>query len=140
LAQKSLPVLNKVGTSMIWYTTFFYKYYRWLSSQSIYLLYFINKILVYTNFIFSKLLWISFYSNNLYIKKIPKQIPRFKKKKFFKPLTSYLINTGQSLSIVNIFYKTTLENFQELSKRTDEQKTTTIRLNFDKKFKNTFFC
>ncbi len=85
-------------------------------------------------------MWISFYSNNLYIKKIPKQIPRFKKKKFFKPLTSYLINTGQSLSIVNIFYKTTLENFQELSKRTDEQKTTTIRLNFDKKFKNTFFC
>jgi hypothetical protein len=42
--------------------------------------------------------------------------------------------TVRSLSIVNIFYKTTLENFQELSKRTDEKKTTTIRLNFDKKF------
>jgi hypothetical protein len=140
LAQKSLPVLNKVGTSMVWYTTFFYKYYKWLSSQSIYLLYFINKLFVYTDFIFSKLLWISFYSTNLYKKNLPTQRPFFKKKKFFKPLTCYIINTGRSLSIVNIFYKTTLENFQELSKRTDEKKKKTINLNFDKKFKNIFFC
>ncbi len=138
MAQKSLPILNKVGTSMVWYTTFFYKYYKWLSSQSIYLLYFLNKLIVYTEFIFSDLLWVYFYCTQLYKENLPKKKPFFKKNKFFKPVTSYVVNSGYSLLVVNLFYKTSLENFQELSKRTEKiKKNNPIKIN--NKLKNIFY-
>lgn len=38
------------------------------------------------------------------------------KVRFFKPVTAYLINIEESYLIFNIFYKTTLEAFQELNK------------------------
>ena len=93
-----------------------------MSSQSIYLLYFLNKLIVYTEFIFSDLLWVYFYCTQLYKENLPKKKPFFKKNKFFKPVTSYVVNSGYSLLVVNLFYKTSLENFQELSKRTEKIK------------------
>lgn len=140
MAQKSLPELNKVGTSMVWYTTFFYKYYKWLSSQNLYLLYFFNKLFVYIDFIFSKLYWLEFYGVNLYIVNKPKVKSFLRKHRFYRPLTSYLVNVGVQFSMINIYYKTTLETFQELnkSKNSEEIFIKTPKLVEDKLFK-TFY-
>lgn len=116
MAQKSLPILNKVGTSMVWYTTFFFKYYKWLSSQNTYLLYFFNKLYVYIDFIFSKLLWLTFYTTNLYYYKKSKVRNYLRRHRFYKPLTTYLINIGVKFLLVSIHYRTSLETFQELNK------------------------
>ena len=126
MAQKSLPILNKVGISMVWYTTFFYKYYKWLSSQYIYILYFFNKLFVYIDFLFSKLQWINFYSKNLYSVKKFKVRSYLRRHRFYKPLTSYLINIGLNFSLINIYYKTTLETFQELDKSSKEVSKVTV--------------
>lgn len=123
---------------MVWYTTFFYKYYKWLSSQSIYLLYFLNKLLVYTEFIFSDLLWVYFYSTQLYKEKLPKKTPFFKKIKFFKPVTSYIVNCGYSLVIINLFYNTSLENFQELNRRIEKKKKNNF-IKVENKLKSIFY-
>lgn len=121
MAQKSLPILNKVGVSMVWYTTFFYKYYKWLSSQYIYLIYFFNKLFVYIDFVFSKLQWLFFYSTHLYMVKKIRVKSYLRRHRFYKPLTSYLINLGNNFSLINIYYKTSLEAFQELSKSRKEE-------------------
>jgi hypothetical protein len=42
------------------------------------------------------------------------------KVRFFKPVTAYLINVEESYFIFNIFYKTTLEAFQELNKSNEK--------------------
>ncbi len=122
MAQKSLPILNKVGVSMLWYTTFFYKYYKWLAPQSLYLLYFFNKLYVYLDFIFSKFQWIPFYSETLYRRSKELVYVNLTKHRFHKPLTSYLINTGTNFSLINLYYSTTLETFQNISKSQTLQK------------------
>ena len=140
MAQKSLPILNKVGVSMLWYTTFFYKYYKWLSSQYLYLIYFLNKLFIYIDFIFSKLQWLTFYSTNLYInnKKSVKSI--LKKHRFYKPLTSYLINIGTKLSLINIYYATSLETLQELNKTHIKDGKHSVNSKFlDKNLSNIFY-
>ena len=89
-------------------------------------------------FIFSDLLWVYFYCTQLYKENLPKKKPFFKKNKFFKPVTSYVVNSGYSLLVVNLFYKTSLENFQELSKRTEKiKKNNPIKIN--NKLKNIFY-
>lgn len=112
MAQKSLPILNKVGTSMIWFTTFYYKHYKWLSSQTLYLLFFFNKLFVYLDYFFAKPLFTEkfhlIYKVNLKKKRKVKQSLI----KFFKPVTAYLIRTGNTYTIINLFYKNTLETFQ----------------------------
>lgn len=116
MAQKSLPILNKVNTSMIWYSTYYYKYYKWLSSQNLFLLYFFNKLFVYLDFFFLSCLWVSNYSSTLYYTAKPLNKIYKTKVRFFKPVTAYLINMEENYVIFNIFYKTTLEAFQELNK------------------------
>ena len=101
---------------MLWYTTFFYKYYKWLSSQYIYLVYFFNKLFIFIDIIFSKLQWLSFYSTNLYLVQKNKVKSLITRHRYHKPLTSYLINIGSNFSLINIYYSTTLETFQELNK------------------------
>lgn len=112
MAQKSLPILNKVNTSMIWYTTYYFKYYKWLSSQNLYLLYFFNKLFVYLDFLFFNLMWLNFYTVDLYSSthKIP-HIRRIKQR-FFKPITSYLVTLNTKSIYFNLFYRTSLEKFQ----------------------------
>jgi len=116
LSQKSLPVLNKVNTSMIWYSSYYYKHYKWLSAQYIYLLYFLNKLFIYLDFMYSKILWFSvssiyFYSNEKNRIKI-----KFKKTRFFYPTTAYLVNLKSGLIIFNFYYKTTLSQFKGLDR------------------------
>jgi len=115
LAQKSLPILNKVNTSMIWYSTYYFKHYKWLSSQYVYLLCFFNKLLISLDFFFDKLLWIGDYRTQLYTPKRCYVTKNSSKVRFYKPLTSYLVNLNNKLVVFNVFYKTTLEKFQSLS-------------------------
>ena len=113
MAQKSLPNLNKVNTSMIWYSTFYTKHYQWLSSQSLYFLYFFNKLTVYLDMFFINLFWIHFEKTSLFYGF--KKITIFSKRetRFFKPVTSYLVNTSKTNLIFNIFYKTNLQRFKK---------------------------
>lgn len=119
MAQKSLPILNKVNTSMIWYTTYYYKHYKWLSSQNLYLLFFFNKLFVYLDFLFFNLMWVDFYSINLYHCTRKARLPKFTKQRFFKPVTSYLVTINTKTIFFNIYYKTSLEKFQSLNNKTD---------------------
>lgn len=113
MACKSLPLINKVGTSMIWYSTYYEKYYKWLSSQTLYFMYFLNKMLVYLRFFFKKFLWIPF--EKTYILDNQKlSRPNIKNKlRYFKPVTSYIININSSLVIYNVYYLTSLAKFQK---------------------------
>lgn len=132
---------------MVWYTTMYYKHYKWLSSQNIYLLFFFNKLFIYIDFIFSKLLWLSFYSVDLYTSEHPSVKSFFSKTRFYKPVTSYLVNTGANFSLINIYYRSTLETFQQFNevtslwkKKTNEEKLVEFKLSnlffkLKKKFK-----
>lgn len=115
MAQKSLPILNKVNTSMVWYTTFYFNHYKWLSSQNLYLLYFFNKLFVYLDFLFLELVWVKPYKTNLYHTKTKTKPQQISKIRFFKPLTSYLVNVKEVYVIFNLYYKTTLEAFQKVT-------------------------
>lgn len=140
MAQKSLPILNKVGVSMLWYTTFYYKYYKWMSSQYLYLIYFFNKLFIYIDFIFSKLQWLTFFSTNLYISSRKRVKSKLKNHRFNRPLTSYLVNIGNKFSLINIYYATTLETLQEFNK--SNIKKFNYSLNYkllDKKISNIFY-
>jgi hypothetical protein len=140
MAQKSLPILNKVGTSMVWYTTFFYKYHKWLSAQYLYMLYFFNKLFVYIDFLFSKLQWVKFYLTELYLVKKFKVRSYLRRHRFYKPLTSYLINIGLNFSLINIYYKTSLETFQELDKSSKKDNSVVINTKLlSGKFSTLFF-
>lgn len=115
MAQKSLPALNKVNTSMVWYTTYYSKHYKWLSSQNLYLLYFFNKLFVYLDFFFFNLLWVTFYDTHLYFFKRKSHKSKAIKQRFFKPVTAYLIALENKSIFINIYYKTSLERFQSLN-------------------------
>jgi hypothetical protein len=115
VAQKSLPILNKVNTSMVWYTTFYMKHYKWLSSQNLYLMYFFNKLFVYLDFLFYELLWVIPYRECLYYSKSTKTFTKLSKVRFFKPLTCYMVSLGSMLIIFNLYYKTSLEAFQKVT-------------------------
>lgn len=119
MAQKSLPILNKVNTSMIWYSTYFFKYYKWASSQYLYLLYFFNKLFVYLDFFFLILLWAKPYSTYWSYHQVTVPHHYYSRIRFFKPVTSYLINVRESYYIFNIYYKTSLEAFQSLTSTKD---------------------
>ena len=113
MACKSLPIINKVNTSMLWYTTYYEKHYKWLSSQTLYFMYFLNKILVYLRFFFKIFLWLPF--EKTYIldnRKLGK--PNIKNKgRYFKPVTAYLVNIKNVLVVYTVYYLTTLAKFQK---------------------------
>lgn len=116
MSQKSLPVLNKVNTSMIWYSSYYYKHYKWLSAQYIYLLYFLNKLFIYLDFMYSKIFWFSVSSIYFYSNEQNKIKIKFRKTRFFYPTTAYLVNLKSGLVIFNFYYKTTLSQFKSLDK------------------------
>ena len=116
MAQKSLPILNKVNTSMIWYSTYYFKHYKWLSSQNLYLLYFFNKLFVYLDLFHLSLLWVKPYSIYFYQDEKRPLFTNFERIRFFKPVTSYLVNANNKCIFFNLYYKTTLETFQALNK------------------------
>ena len=115
MAQKSLPILNKVNTSMIWYSTFYFKNYKWLSSQYLYFLYFLNKIFIFLDFFIGEFMWVKFYKKYLYSNAVYSSKLVYKKVRFFKPVTSYVINLNSKLLVFNLYYKTTLQQFQEFN-------------------------
>lgn len=102
---------------MVWYTTYYYKHYKWLSSQNLYLLYFFNKLFVYLDFLFFNLLWVDFYSTQLYSNRLKAKRSKFTKQRFFRPVTSYLIALNNASVFINIYYQTSLEKFQNLNAR-----------------------
>lgn len=114
MAQKSLPALNKVNTSMIWYSTFYNNNYKWLSSQSLYFLYFFNKLTVYLDLFYLNLFWVQFEKTSLSygFKKTTKLHKN--ETRFFKPVTSYLVNLGYINLVFNLYYKTSLGRFQSI--------------------------
>ncbi len=119
MAQKSLPSLNKVNTSMIWYSTFFHKHYRWLSSQNLYLLCYLNKLLISINYFNRSLLWTPYeYPTTSWNSIEGFKLIKSKHKanmRFFKPVTSYFVSINSSMILINLYYSTSLERFQELN-------------------------
>lgn len=119
MAQKSLPILNKVNTSMIWYSTYYCKHYKWMSSQNLYLLYFFNKLFVYLDFFFFHLLWIKPYTTYFYQTPVKPSFATYEKFRFFKPITSYLVTLNTKSIFFNLYYKTSLETFQALNRKVE---------------------
>jgi hypothetical protein len=121
MAQKSLPILNKVNVSMIWYSTFYYKHYRWLSSQYLYLLYFFNKLFVFLDLFFATLVWTKPYTTYLAENRGTPANVQYQKFRFLKPVTSYLFELNTKVFFLNVYYSTSLENFQAMSKERDNR-------------------
>ncbi len=140
MAQKSLPILNKVNTSMVWYSTYYFRYYRWLSSQNLYLLYFFNKLFVYLDFFFINLLWTKPYNTFLYKSAVKSSAAFYQKFRFFKPITSYLITLNTKSIFISLYYKTSLETFQGLNDRKAEDALEFFEILAEKQqFKRLFF-
>ena len=107
MAQKSLPVLNKVNVSMIWYSTIYNKYYKWISANILYLSFTYLKILTKFNLFNLELLW----SNT--VKKKLKTVPIVNK--FFSPFTLYIVDYSNFIVIYNLYYKVDLTRFKYIS-------------------------
>ena len=77
-------------------------------------MYFFNKMLVYLRFFFKHFLWVPFektYILDTY------HIPHFlvkNKLRYFKPVTSYIVNIKNKLVVYNIYYLTSLAKFQKV--------------------------
>ena len=112
MAQKSLPIINKVNSSMTWFTTFFSKYYKWLSSTQLYLLYIFNYYILMLNYINKNSLWINFESLYLYKSFKNNEKKKLIQLKFFKYITSYIIEEKNLLIICNLYYKGSLNRFK----------------------------
>jgi hypothetical protein len=120
MSVKSLSCLNKINDSMIWYSTIYYKYYRWLSSQYLYFLYFFNKLLNYLDLFFFNFFWVIFKLDDFIVKpKISKTL-NLNQVRFSKPVSAYLVNINHTLVVYNMFYHTTLANLQALTSGDDE--------------------
>lgn len=115
MAQKSLPNVNKIGTSMIWYSTFYTTYYKWFSSQSLYFLYFFNKLTVYLDLFYLKLFWIPFEKTSWHYGEKISSVFVKNELRFYKPVTSYLVGTKEANLVFNLYYRTNLERFQNMS-------------------------
>jgi hypothetical protein len=97
-------------------------------------------LFVYLDFFFLNLLWLSPYSNNLYTTKREPVFTHFTKVRFFKPVTSYLINLGSTYSIFNIYYKTSLEAFQQINEVAEGVKPMNLsEVRIENKLATTFF-
>lgn len=105
MSNKSLPCLNKLNSSMIWFSTFYYKYYKWMSSQYLYFLYFFNKIFTFLDFFFLNLCWVPFELSSWTWEYQLYPASRRRVRINLKPVTSYLINLNKKIVIYNIFHK-----------------------------------
>ncbi len=110
MAQKSLPVLNKINVSMTWYVTIYSKYYKWLSLNLLFCTFMFIKILTTFDLFNLKLIWqddtLTKYSHERLFNK------------FFYPVTLYIIDMGSFLLMYNFFYRTSLERFQFITEYT----------------------
>lgn len=114
MAQKNLPAINKINCSMTWYSNYYYKYYKWLSSQNLYLLIFFNKILIKSTLNNTRLLWNEKESSSLYFKLIKIKNKRvIKHDKFKQYMTSYFLDLNSLSILYNVYYYTSLERFKK---------------------------
>lgn len=109
MAQKSHPIVNKVNTSMFWYSTLYCKYYKWLSAQFLYLFYFLNKMFIKLNVFSSTVCWSPLFNFYWYTAKHPSRKFNAKATLTNQPLTAYLINMGHLYQVLNLFFKTSLD-------------------------------
>ena len=86
-----------------------------------YLLYFFNKLFIFLDLFFVNCLWVKPYTTYLYASYRKPSKLRLKKIKFFKPVTSYLVNLGTRCIVFNLYYKTTLEQLISLTAKNEEQ-------------------
>lgn len=121
MAQKSLPLLNKINVSLVWYITYFNKYFKWLSLQTFYFMIFFNKYCESLNFTLNRSMWQPFESNTLYsIGRLSQQrLVRSINTKSFN--STYILYLGPRLLVVNLYYykKKTINN-SLLSSRNDK--------------------
>jgi hypothetical protein len=106
MAQKSLPVLNKINVSMTWYVTLYNKYYKWLSLNTIFCVFMYIKILSFFDIFCTNMLWED---------KLSSHNRTFTSGRFFYPVTIYIIDLGDFCILYNFFYKTDLERFQAVT-------------------------
>lgn len=107
MAQKSLPVLNKINVSMVWYITLYNKYYKWLSLNLLFCTFMFIKILTFFDIFNLKILW-----------KDPSKYKYSRIRsfdKFFYPVTLYIIDIGGFIVVYNFFYRANLERFQSIT-------------------------
>lgn len=97
---------------MIWYSSFYNKKYKWLSSQYIYILYFFNKLIVYLDLFFFNLFWVEFETTSLSYGYKKYTIINLNETRFFKPITAYLVNINSFNIVLNLYYKTNLQKFK----------------------------
>lgn len=64
---------------------------------------------------------------------------RLRKVRFFKPVTSYLVNVHTKFLIVNLYYKTSLEQFQSLKEKDKEYHEFAWELNEQQTLAKLFF-
>lgn len=73
------------------------------------------------DFFFSKLLWFKPYNTFLYTEGKKRARLRRIRVRFFKPVTAYLATFDNTSIIFNLFYKTTLERFQAMDAKKEEE-------------------
>jgi len=120
MSQKSLPVLNKINTSMVWYTTFYNKYYKWLSMNIMFLVYIYIKILTRIDVFNLQLIWNLVYSNPNH---------SILGDKFFYPVSIFIVNTNNFILLYNFFYQSTLDKFQLISEQQVSSRYSKININ-----------
>jgi hypothetical protein len=120
MAQKSLSILHRVDTSMIWTSFFHEKKFKWLSFNIwFFFLYF------YKNYFFFNIKKNYHYFTNstnfLNFKKIPKNINN-SKLRFSYYINLYCIEWLNYLILLNLYFKTNLRFYkkkQQISKTTN---------------------
>jgi hypothetical protein len=121
LAQKSLSILHRVDTSMIWTSFFHEKRYKWLSFN----LWFFY-IFFYKNFFFFNLkkLNINYFKDYNYFlnfKKINKTIKK-NSVRFSYHINLYCIETLNYLILLNLYFKTNLAFYRKKNITQDNNK------------------
>lgn len=66
-------------------------------------------------------MWLKPYLTHLYVEPRTPVFSKFVKIKFFKPVTAYLINFNTKNLIINMYYKSSLARFQEISATHEEE-------------------
>lgn len=104
MAQKSLPALHRIDTSMTWYSTLLNKRYKWLSNNYWHICFFLFKVL---NFIKlnSQSHWKYNHNNN-------KKKLKIEKKRFKNFVNLFLIDFDVYIILINISFMGNLRFFK----------------------------
>lgn len=77
---------------------------------------------IFLNLFYLNFLWFKPYTEYLCEHNHLPSFSRFKKLRFFKPVTAYFFELNSKAVILNLYYATTLEKFQAMSGTLEEEK------------------